>query len=539
MLAPTLVTAVSLALGLAVPSERAVQRVTTAPPVFFVSGHGWGHGVGLSQYGAYGYAQHGWSYDRIVQHYFPGTTLGAAPVAKVRVLIGDGLSSVTVSSKQPFAVRDGSGKSYTLPAGAYTFGPGFKLQVDPAAPTKALTAPLVFSPGVSALALGRRAYRGSFQVAKQGRKLQVVNVVGLDRYLWGVVPSEMPRTWSAEALKAQAVAARSYALAQIRGGGSFDLYDDTRSQVYGGIGAESPATTDAVNATAGKVALYRGRVADTMFFSTSGGRTASVQDVFPNATPVPYLVSVPDPYDSISPYHSWGPLRYAARTLVRKLHVPGRLLDVQATAAPSGRVRSVLAKGTEGDVSVAGADVRKALGLRSTWFSVGVLSLTAPADPVVYGARAKLAGKARGAPVVLQQRPYGGAWTDVGPLSPAGGAVAPVVSPKISTAYRVVAAGKVASGLVRVVVAPRVTLHVPPDLSGFWGMVHPFSLAGARVEIQRLAASGWVPVASTTVGANGRFTLARPVTVGIAYRARVAPGGGFVPGFSASLRVAP
>jgi SpoIID/LytB domain protein len=444
-----------------------------------------------------------------------------------------------VSSKQPFALKDASAKNYTLPAGAYTFGPGLKLQVDPAAPPKALTGPLLFAPGASPLALGGRAYRGSFQVSKQGQKLQVVNVVGLDRYLWSVVPSEMPRTWSPDALKAQAVAARSYALAQIRSGGSFDLYDDTRSQVYGGIAAEAPTTTDAVNATAGKVALYRGRVADTMFFSTSGGRTASLQDVWPNATPVPYLVSVPDPYDAISPYHTWGPFRYAARTLVRKLRVPGRLLDVQTTAAASGRVRSVLAKGSEGDVSVTGADVRKALGLRSTWFSVGVLSLSAPADPVVYGARAKLGGTARGAPVVLQQRPYGGAWADVGPLSPAGGAVAPVVSPKISTAYRVVAAGEVTSGLVRVVVAPRVTLHVPPDRSGFWGLVHPFSLAGARVDIQRLAASGWASVASTTVAANGRFTLARPATAGITYRARVAPGGGFVPGFSASLKVAP
>jgi hypothetical protein len=90
-----------------------------------------------------------------------------------------------------------------------------------------------------------------------------------------------------------------------------------------------------------------------------------------------------------------------------------------------------------------------------------------------------------------------------------------------------------------VVVAPRVTLHVPPDRSGFWGLVHPFSLAGARVDIQRLAASGWASVASTTVAANGRFTLARPATAGITYRARVAPGGGFVPGFSASLKVAP
>ena len=107
-----------------------------------------------------------------------------------------------------------------------------------------------------------------------------MNGVGLEPYLWGVVPDEMPDEWPAEALRAQAVVARSYALAVRRSSGPFDLYPDVRSQVYGGVAAEEASTTAAVNATAGRVLLYGGKVATTFFFSTSGGRTASVEDAW-------------------------------------------------------------------------------------------------------------------------------------------------------------------------------------------------------------------------------------------------------------------
>src|SRR5205823_1138865 len=161
----------------------------------------------------------------------------------------------------------------------------------------------------------------------------------------GVVPREMPSAWEAEALKAQAVAARSYALANLHAGGSFDVYSDTRSQVYGGIAAEQPSTNDAVAATAGEVVLYDGDVADTLFFSTSGGRTASIEDVWPRAEPQPYLVAVPDPYDTASPYHNWTQT-ITGSTLARQLRVPGALVDVQTTLNPSGRVATLTALGS-------------------------------------------------------------------------------------------------------------------------------------------------------------------------------------------------
>ena len=144
----------------------------------------------------------------------------------------------------------------TLSAGAYPLTTALKLRADGQSKATALPGPLLFQPGSAALALKHR-YRGSIQIDVSAGKLRAINMVGLEQYLYGVVPSEMPYTWPPEALKAQAIAARSYALATRRTG-AFDLYPDTRSQVYLGIEHEKPSTNAAVNATAGQVVLYDG-----------------------------------------------------------------------------------------------------------------------------------------------------------------------------------------------------------------------------------------------------------------------------------------
>ena len=102
------------------PSRR---TATAPPPSFFISGRGWGHGIGMSQWGAYGYAQHGTPYDQILAHYYRSTTLGKAPVARVRVLLGEGLKALAVASDSPFSVRDGSGTVYQLQPGPYSSAP--------------------------------------------------------------------------------------------------------------------------------------------------------------------------------------------------------------------------------------------------------------------------------------------------------------------------------------------------------------------------------------------------------------------------------
>ena len=527
-----LVSVLLLVAGSAAHARSSAQPVPQGAATFVVTGHGWGHGVGLSQWGAYGYAQKGFDYEKIVLHYFPGTELGAAPVSRVRVLLTSGVKTLTVNSTVDFKVRDGSGVVHTLSAGAYPLTAALKLRVDGQAKATALPGPLLFQPGSAALALKHR-YRGSIQVDVDAGKLRAINMVGLEQYLYGVVPSEMPYTWHPEALKAQAIAARSYALATRRTG-AFDLYPDTRSQVYLGIEHEKPSTNAAVNATAGQVVLYDGEVAKTYFFSTSGGRTASAEDVW--GEPVPYLVSVPDPYDSISPHHDWGPFVFTGTKLAKMLKMKGQVVDLQPELNSSGRIKVLNVIGTKGTLAVPGAVLRTKMGLRSTWFSVGVLSLAGPTQTVVFGGRAKLIGVARGlTQAVLQQR-QAGTWTDVSSVkADKDGAVSVLVKPSVTTQYRL-ASGKVLAASVRVPVAPLTRFYPVRTQTQLRGYVRPGSLAGTTVLIQKQQGAAWPTVAQTTVAANGDFVAALQLTTGI-YRARVNSGHGFVVGFSPVVQV--
>jgi SpoIID/LytB domain protein len=345
----------------------------------------------------------------------------------------------------------------------------------------------------------------------------------------------MPERWPAEALAAQAVCARTYALAHLHKG-DFDLYSDTRSQVYGGLAAEAQSATDAVNETASKVVLYDDELANTYFFSSSGGKTANVQDVWPDSPPAPYLVSVPDPYDTLSPYHDWGPLRFSAKTLAKRLHVPGgRLSDFRANVTSSGRVRSITFVGTSGERTATGAAVRTALGLRSTWFRLGLLSLSSPNSIVVYGSAGTISGVARGVTAVnFESRAYGGAWRRVGRLTVKDGVVKTTVRPRVTTDYRLESGG-FRSGSVRVSVAPLVQLAAGGDGVSVNGSVRPL-LPGATVLIQRLDSGGWQTVTNTTVGSDGSYSATMDLIAG-SYRARVAPGHGFAIGISDTLVV--
>ncbi|MBA2384755.1 MAG: SpoIID/LytB domain-containing protein, partial [Actinobacteria bacterium] len=376
---------------------------------FLVSGRGWGHGVGLSQYGALGFANQGWTYDQIVGHFYPGAELGPAPVARVRVLIAEAKPSLTITSRSPFRVRDVFGTIYPLAAGSLPLGPKLRVIVN-RAPTD-LPGPVVFLPGTTPLELGG-GYRGQIEVAVTGRRLNAINIVGVEQYLAGVVAREMPSAWPEEALKAQAVAARSYALAHRVGGRSFDLYADVRSQVYGGVAAETARVTAAVEATAGRVALFEGKVISAFFHSTSGGRTADVAEVFGES--VPYLVPVDDPWSSLSPYHRWGPTPVSEAAVREALELRSPVLGLRLTRAPSGRVSSVRVANAAGETTVTGATFRRALGLRSTWLTgLATLSLTRPGGSVVYGRAVTLRGTAQGIGGAELQQRVDGVWKTV------------------------------------------------------------------------------------------------------------------------------
>jgi stage II sporulation protein D len=520
-------------------SARFTPPALKGMPQFLVIGHGWGHGVGMSQWGAFGYAQNGYTYDKILAHYYPGTELGPSTVKSIRVLLAS-TASVTISSTGPWKLKDGTAAATTLPAGKVTLNPQLTFKLPDASAAQTFTGPLTFTASsASAPLVFKKPYRGTFTVTSDGTKLTLVNTAPLEQYLYAVVPSEMPKTWLPEALKVQAVAARSYALAVRKTAGPFDVYADTRSQVYGGVGAEAPATTAAVDATAGEVLTYGGRVALTYFSSTSGGRTAAIGDVW-KSPPVPYLVSVSDPYDTISPYHDWGPIAFTAAKLKQALKVPGRLLDVQTTVNASQRVTDLTAIGDKGDLVVPGTDVRTALGLRSTWFRVGVLALDPlPATAVTYGSAVTLTGLGRGlSDLKLEERvPPATAWTPSRAIRAATeGSFSVPIRPTALVEYRV-SSGGVATPSTKAVIAPRVNLKASVDLTSLVGAVRP-KLLGALVQIQQLddASGSWTPVAKTTVSASGGFTVT-PSVLGGTYRARVAAAHGWAVALSPKVLV--
>jgi SpoIID/LytB domain protein len=212
-----------------------------------------------------------------------------------------------------------------------------------------------------------------------------------------------------------------------------------------------------VDETAGQVLLYGGEVADTLFSSSTGGWTQSAADAF-GSPGRPYLVSVRDPYDTISPYHDWGPIPVTGKTLGRALGVRGRLVDAAVRRNSSRRVKTLrltaLSRGAQRTSSVSGASTAAALALRSTWFSVGVLSLQPPSpNPAVApGTRVALSGVVRGVRgVVVQRRSTGRRWTRMRAVVPAPktGAFHFAVKPKVTTEYRL-ATAKDAAAFVRI-----------------------------------------------------------------------------------------
>jgi stage II sporulation protein D len=502
-----------------IPAKPTAVTATT----FFVSGRGWGHAVGMSQYGALGYANEGWTYDQILAHFYVGAELGPAAVARVRVLVAESRPSIRVRSASPFRIHDVFGTIYTFEAGEVVLGPKLRVSVN-GVPTE-LAGPIVFLPGTTPLEVDK-PYRGQIEVAVTGKKLNATNVVGLEQYLAGVVPKEMPSAWPDEALKAQAVAARSYALSHRLGGKSFDLYADVRSQVYGGIPGEHPRTTAAIEATKGEVLLWEGKPIDALFHSTSGGRTVGAAEVFGKA--VPYLVSVDDPHSALSPVNRWGPTPVAETTLRKGLKLRTPVTALKLTRAASGRVATADVVTASGTTTVTGGTLRSAAGIRSTWITgLAWLSLTRPGGPVVFGKTLVLAGKARNVKGAVIEQRVDGVWTRV-----AGPGIAPALKVKllVPTALRI-SAGKLAGPVLKVPVAPAVSLRTAGVLT-VSGSVKPLD-PGTTVELQLDSERGWSTMARTITGPDGSYTLALPEPG--RYRARVAPLQGFAEGLSAQI----
>jgi SpoIID/LytB domain protein len=400
------------------PTPTIAKVYTLGSSVTFY-GRGYGHGVGLSQYGARGRAGAGQDYATILAHYFKGATLGSVPNSQIRVLV---LDNYAASSTRPLTVygRSGSfkvdGIDKTFPKDARVrFYPttnsatGWRLVVTSAGGTTLHRADspksIRIRPAQTATRLQLYSkpssydrYRGVLRLIGSTR-VDVVNEITLELYLRGVVAAEMPSHWHPEALKAQAVAARSYAAKRLRPGVStFDLYDDTRSQVYQGSKRETASTTTAIAATSGKVLKSGSSIANTFFHSTGGAATEHNENAFVSSTgavvsgAVSYLRGSSDraangtPYDASSPYISWKTTTYTRSQISTWLAGDSRTnvgtvvkLDLRNRGV-SGRLISVTIIGSTGTKKTVSGDVfrsvinaRRPAGdplFRSNYFSI-------------------------------------------------------------------------------------------------------------------------------------------------------------------------
>jgi stage II sporulation protein D len=413
-----------LSLLVAVPTADAASRLV-------IRGGGFGHGVGMSQYGAMGFAKNGKGYREILGHYYRDTAIGrldAQPT--VRVLLQSGRKTVT------FTGAAQAGDRRLKPTSTYKatpFAGRVAIRSRTGRKLRTVDAPLrIVGAGGSAVRLVGGAHSGLYRGALEARPsvlggLDVVNAVGLEDYTRGVVALESPASWPAEALKAQAVAARTYAITTNKPGANFDHYPDTRSQVYGGVAAERPTTDAAVAATAHEVVTHQGKPVTTYFFSTSGGRTENVEFGFAGGEPKPWLKSVEDPYDNVSPRHRWGPYRYTLTQASRKLRglVKGKLKSIEIVQrGVSPRIVRAEIVGSKGRTPISGPQLRTRFGLHDTWAYFTLVDTKArkqpagdepPAQAASTRRRATITGRVsgvrRGTPLVVQRRNAAGAWT--------------------------------------------------------------------------------------------------------------------------------
>jgi stage II sporulation protein D len=216
--------------------------------------------------------------------------------------------------------------------------------------------------------IGEKWYRGSTCLILTGNNLTAVNYVDLEQYLYSVVGAEMPTNWSLEALKAQAVAARSYVLYQRQNSANaiFDVGDTTSWQVYGGVEEETASTRAAVDSTRDQVLIHNGSIINAVFHACAGGYTENVEDVW--SSPLPYLRAVPSPDANVTECQ-WTQT-FTGQELSQKLDYKGTISNVIPSFDDRGRIASLRVEGSTGAVTMRGTEVRRALGVRSTLFTL-------------------------------------------------------------------------------------------------------------------------------------------------------------------------
>ncbi len=372
-----------------VPASAANRWEVAADATIRVLGHGYGHGHGLSQYGAQRAAKQGRTYRQIVNFYYPGTRWGTAG-GKVKVLItADTSRDVLVVARSGLTVRSvGAKRSWRLDR---VRAKAKRWRITPAARGRSqisyrtnrwhawrtVSGDAQFAAGGRPITLlrpgGRVKYRGVLRSASAaGRDRDTVNIVSLESYLRGVVPLEVPALWHPHAVRAQAVAARTYAAYERAHPLTrrYQICDTSHCQVYGGFSAEHPASNAAVKATRKRILTKGGRAAFAQFSASSGGWTS--------AGSFSYLPAKRDPYDAWkgNPHHSWT-VTLSDDEIEAQWPGIGNLTSIRVNQRDgngewNGRVEQMTLVGGDGKVTISGDTFRLRFGLRSSWFTFRV-----------------------------------------------------------------------------------------------------------------------------------------------------------------------
>jgi stage II sporulation protein D len=440
--------------GLAMPGSALAAKSS-----FTINGAGFGHGIGMSQYGALGFSLHHYSYSKIIHHYYENTSIGVLKQApEITVLLEDGgLSFRRASAANGYALSPS--RSY----GALIDGSRIEL-ISGGKSYGTYRTPLSITDKGTINVIGLGEYRGGLVLRGDGNGgIETVNKLPLQSYVRGVISAEMPSSWPLAALEAQAVAARTYAVAVEPASSTFDVYPDTRSQMYGGVSAETASTNKAAADTKGEIVEHDGLPAVTYFFSSSGGHTESIQNVWLGTEPLAWLKGVPDPYDNSggNPYYRWKvklSLTSAADRL-RGLY-KGTLKGIKVLkTGTSPRIISAEVVGTKGSHDVSGPQLQQLFSTMSTYMSFVTV-------------------------------------TSSGTISSGGGASTATTTTTTATTTTPSGGG----GLAQHGASSAPSLRVSGD-------VFP-AAAGEKVSIERLSVGKWVKVATGALTSSGDYSVA-------------------------------
>lgn len=363
----------------ATPSTPSVTPVVEQKEVksFYMTGRGWGHSVGMTQWGAKGMAEKGFKYEDILKYYYTGVDFEVKDTSSqdIRVLLKLSTPQGEFSSSEDYKIVDKTTSETLLQSQALS-GTTISFEneefIIKNGNKEIRTKNEVIVEGASTIAFNGLRYYGVLEVSKgSASTVSIINRVNLEVYLRGVVPHEISPSWPQESIKAQILAARTYSLKRIQPSNKFDVYDNVTSQVYKGAVGEHTLVNQLIDGTKGQVITYSGKLIDALYSASAGGHTVDAADVWGNH--VPYLIGKPDPYDNSKYMQNWWKYSVTVNDLSRYFPEVGTLKKIVVLEMKKERPSKIKVVGDKGEKTLTGTEFRSRVGydkIQSSIFSI-------------------------------------------------------------------------------------------------------------------------------------------------------------------------